>query len=138
MADKSPISHLQEICVRKRIPMPRYHEPEWMGPPNERLFAVSVDVAGEAVIGRGLTIKAAKTEAAQKALHQIWNVPLKPESEFPSKSDAENSETLTRPEKSLKLRCLQLEQENSSLHQRVQRLEEQLTALTVATLMSNH
>ena len=71
MEVKSPISQLQEVCVLHGLGLPIYTETGVMGPPHERMFSISVKAAGIIVEGRGLTKKAAKTEAARIALQMV-------------------------------------------------------------------
>ena len=69
---KNPISFLQKLCVMRGWQLPKYKETQTIGPPNERLLFIRVTLSGLlAYEGRGMTKKAAKTEAAAAVLRQI-------------------------------------------------------------------
>ena len=73
MDGKSPISQLQEVCALHAVGLPFYTEVGQVGPPHDRVFMISVEVAGLTAEGKGSTKKEAKTEAARAALHLLRN-----------------------------------------------------------------
>lgn len=130
MEGKSPISKLQETCVRHTWGMPRYYERGCMGPSNERLFFISVDVAGIVAEGSGLTKKAAKTEAAKKALLLINGKDSKTDGETEVEDPAHESGSYTLQESRLQ----QLEIANAKLQQQISRLQRQFSLLRFSEL----
>ncbi|XP_026273185.1 interferon-inducible double-stranded RNA-dependent protein kinase activator A homolog B isoform X2 [Frankliniella occidentalis] len=70
--NQTAVAVLQELCMKRRWNPPIYDTVDAGGPPNDPIFEVAVTLCnGIKGVGRGRTKKAAKHEAAKKALEQI-------------------------------------------------------------------
>ncbi|HST52353.1 MAG TPA: ribonuclease III [Pyrinomonadaceae bacterium] len=66
---------LQERLQAEQHVMPQYEVVETLGPPHARVFRVEAVWGVERVRGEGMTIKAAETDAARRALEQMGAPP---------------------------------------------------------------
>jgi len=82
---------LQERLQAEQHVMPRYEVVETLGPPHARTFRVEAVWGDERVGGEGMTIKAAETAAARRAL-ELMGTPSKDEAETEVRAEEERGE----------------------------------------------
>lgn len=72
MANKFPVTALQEHCVQRKIPVPFYEDlPEQIFEENRKIFSVRCCAVNKISIGQGPNKKQAKHAAAARLLDQL-------------------------------------------------------------------
>lgn len=71
MSDSNPIVYLNEVAIKKNLPLPQYNELEKTGPDHCPVFIYSVTFSGFTGIGEGSTKKEAKRAAAYQIRRRL-------------------------------------------------------------------
>ena len=78
----NPVGDLQEMCMKRRLPLPVYEVGLEKGAPHERCFIIVCAVGGNLKeSGSGKSKKLAKRQAAHKMLNTLKSMPVERDNE---------------------------------------------------------